>query len=371
MKSIKRELKRSLYFSVILPIVFIILAIIVLVTIRNYTVGLSGCSTSSSGRAPEAVKIFFVTVSIGVVGITLVLNSINTRRLLQRIQSPLSVLEKTVLSIGDGNYDIKINYQVDDEFKGICDSLDLMSKQLQVAINKYENVEKARREFLVGISHDLRTPLTAIKGYVSGLQDGVAVTPAKQKHYLSNIDVKVEELEYLIHQIFFLSKLEAEQYPFEMVLIPAKTVLQSMFDELGLQYYKYIESEVQNNLDDDTRILGDTRELFRVFQNVFENTEKYGLSENSKITVNLQEQEKFITIEIHDNGNGVSEKNIAQLFESGFREDKSRKKAADSNGFGLKIVKLIIEAHGGNVSLENDNGFKIIINLLKEVSVND
>lgn len=302
-----------------------------------------------------------VLLSIIIITIT---NWFLSSRIYKSIVKPLELLSYGADQIKRGNLDFDMKYEEEDEFKQVCNDFDEMRMRLQESVQSKLRYEENRKELVAGISHDLRTPLTVIKGYVEGLIDGVANTPEKQKKYLNTIFHKACEMNNLVDSLFLFSKLDTGKFPFKFDIIDIGEYIDGFYKlakdefikkEMYIQYTNLITENVKVNID--------CREIDRVLTNILENSAKYNLSENKKSTILLYEENDNVILEISDNGQGVSDEILEKLFESFYRGDPSRARSSEGSGLGLSISKYIIEAHGGKIQAFNREGLTIKITL--------
>jgi signal transduction histidine kinase len=238
-----------------------------------------------------------------------------------------------------------------------------MQRQLKANIVKSEKYEQDRNEMLVGISHDLRTPLTSIKSYVKGLQDDVAKTPEKQQEYLEVIYRKSCDMESLLNRLFLFSKLETGNMPFNFHSVSIRKYMVTLLDSLEYDLRKD-GAELTLNCDcDEQKVSLDTEQMTRAITNILDNSIKYNPDTQIRITVDLCEKDGKIIIRLQDDGLGVSDKQLSRLFDSFYRGDESRKNSADGSGLGLAIAKNIVMVHRGNIFAENYNGLTVVIEL--------
>ena len=304
-----------------------------------------------------------VLVVVCIVGTVYFTNRFLTKFVFSKIEQPLETLVNGVHQISDGNLDHRISYDTNDEFKSVCEDFNSMANRLKTSVEEVRKNEQNRNFMLAGISHDLRTPLTSIKNYVKGLKDGIAKSPEKEQEYLDVIYRKSCEMEGLIDQLFLFSKLETGNLPFYFKPVPIQKYIVTLLDSL--------EDDLRNNhavinLASDCgaqKVLLDGEQMRRVISNILYNSVKHNKGREICIVVTLYQEGNNIFIKIKDNGAGVSEEQISRLFDSFYRGDEARSNPSSGSGLGLSIAKMIVTAHGGKISAENDNGLAIIIEL--------
>jgi len=308
------------------------------------------------------ILIVFI-ISLIVVTIT---NGILSTKIYKKLIVPLELLSYGAEQIKNGNLDFEMNYESDDEFKQVCGDFDEMRLRLKDSVESQLKYEEDRKQLVVGISHDLRTPLTAIKGYVEGLRDGIANTPEKQKKYLNTIYTKACDMDILVDSLFLFSKLDTGNFPFKFDKINMKEYMNNFYKHMKDEFYeKDVEFFFDNKCSDLCKVKLDCQEMNRVLLNIVENSVKYKWDNKIKVKITVDEKEDSVVIELSDNGNGVEEEELPNLFVSFYRGDVSRTNPSEGSGLGLAIAKNIVEAHGGKIAAYNINGLTINITLPK------
>lgn len=304
-----------------------------------------------------------IVVVLALIIITIT-NVILSSKIYRNLIKPLELLSYGAEQIKNGNLDFDMKYECDDEFKQVCDDFDEMRIRLKESVQAKLKYEENRKELVAGISHDLRTPLTGIKGYVEGLIDGVASTPEKVNKYLNTIHQKACDMDELVDRLFLFSKLDTGKYPFAFDIISVRKYFEKLYEDVADDFIKRgLKISYVNKCSDTSKIKIDCREIRRVIFNVLDNTVKYDTREDKKSEICVYEEEQWITIEISDNGDGVEESKVSKLFESFYRSDPSRTNPSQGSGLGLAISKNIIEAHNGKITAVNNNGLTIKIKL--------
>lgn len=279
------------------------------------------------------------------------------------ILKPLKLLQEGASRIEEGDLDTAFTEIPKNEIGEVCRDFDNMRGRLKEATLSRIKYENYRRELLAGISHDLRTPLTSIKGYTAGLIEGIADTEEKRQRYYRAIRLRAGDMEALADSLSSFTRLETE----ELRVSPAEWRL-SDFVKLLLEEYS-VEAEKKNILfinevqDAGIRVLLDETEMKRVFQNFFENSVKYRNSDRSVIRLWSRRQGNLVEIGVSDDGPGVPEDELSHIFESFYRGDRSRTEPGNGSGLGLAVAKRIVESHGGSIRAENRDGLTIIISL--------
>jgi signal transduction histidine kinase len=314
------------------------------------------------------VRAFFVSYMGIVLVIALIIiiltNGILSSRVAKSLIEPLDLLSYGAGQIEEGNLDFEMNYQGEDEFAKVCADFDKMRIRLKESVQMQLKYEENRKELVVGISHDLRTPLTTIKGYVKGLKDGVANTPEKCERYHDIIYNKACDMDMLVDKLFLFSKLDTGKFPFHFEKVYCNEFLKSFFISALEEFErKGLNLLYENNCSDNIIINIDLEEMNRVLMNILENSAKYKTNDYGNVKVTVNKHGDNIILKIKDDGPGVLEENLSRLFVSFYREDAARTNPSEGSGLGLSIAEHIVKAHDGAITAENMDGLVITITL--------
>jgi signal transduction histidine kinase len=228
--------------------------------------------------------------------------------------------------------------------------------------------ETNSRELLSNISHDLKTPLTTIKGYAEGIIDGVADSPEKLDRYIRTIYTKANDMSALVDELSMFAKLDNNSIPYNFQIVEISDYFNDCVDDLSFELeVKNITLEYENQLKDSCKVIVDREQLKRAIHNIIGNSDKYMDKENRRVLIRIIEQLEFVQIEIEDNGAGISEKDLPNIFERFYRADASRNTQKGGSGLGLAIVQKIIKEHGGVIwaSSELGTGTTIYFTVMK------
>lgn len=267
------------------------------------------------------------------------------------IISRLRQLNKAAENIRDGNLDFSIDTKGHDEISELSESFEAMRKRLQMNAQEKLDAEQEHRMLISNIAHDLKTPITAIKGYSEGILDGVADTPEKRERYLKTIYNKANEMNTLINELTLYSNIDTNKIPYNFRKLSVKDYFTDCMEELKMDLEnQHVQLTFFNYVDEDTLMIADPEQLGRVIHNIIGNAIKYMRAEEpSFISMRIKDVGDFIQVEIEDNGKGISNKDLPYIFDRFYRADASRNSAAGGSGIGLSIVKKIIEDHGGKI----------------------
>lgn len=309
---------------------------------------------------PEiAEKIIFYLIIIII--IILVMMAFFMRRfILQGLIQPINDLSLGMKHIRDGNFDYQLTNYCSGEL-GICfDSYEQMRLRLKETTQIAIENEQKNRELISNISHDLKTPITAIKGYMEGIMDGIADTPEKMDRYIKTVYNKAQDMDRLINELTLYSKIDSNRIPYNFHRINVCEYFRDCVEEVGLDLKaKNIEFNFYNLVSEETKIIADPEQLRRVINNIISNSVKYMDTkprEQALIEIRILDQIDSIHIEIEDNGKGISQKDLPRIFERFYRTDASRNSTKGGSGIGLSIVKKIVEDHGGYIWATSKEG---------------
>ncbi|RCX09615.1 signal transduction histidine kinase [Anaerobacterium chartisolvens] len=285
------------------------------------------------------------------------------------ISSPLRRLKRAASEISRGNLAYEIIEEGDEEISELCRSFEQMRLKLKDSVHTQIKYDENRKMLISSISHDLKTPITSIKGYIDGILDGVANTPEKVNKYLKTIYSKASQMDIMIDDLLLYSKLDLSQMPFNF----EKTDLVKYFTDCVIECRPELEKagielSFSNMLPTAAEVLIDREKLRRVVTNIIDNAQKYMDKPNGKISIMLRSTKSSTVIEISDNGPGISKDHLSHIFDRFYRADLSRSRV-NGSGLGLAIAKQIIEGHGGRIwakSRENE-GTSIIISLKRQI----
>ena len=251
----------------------------------------------------------------------------------------------------DGNLDFVIETKGNDEISELAEALEDMRQRLASNAQDKLDSEQEQKALISNIAHDLKTPITAIKGYAEGILDGVADTPDKQERYLRTIYNKANEMNTLINELTLYSKIDTNKIPYNFQKLNVKEYFMDCVEDLGLDLEnQHVYLSYFNYVEEDVQIIADPEQLSRVINNIVGNSVKYMRADDTnRISIRVKDVGDFVQVEIEDNGKGIAQRDLPYIFDRFFRADASRNSAAGGSGIGLSIVKKIIEDHGGKI----------------------
>ena len=292
------------------------------------------------------------------------------------IAVPLVKLRKATRNIKEGNLDFVLEVEGNDEFSQLCQDFEEMRKRLKESTEEKILMDKENKELISNISHDLKTPITAVKGYVEGIMDGVADTPEKMDRYVRTIYNKTNEMDHLINELTFYSKIDTNRIPYTFSKLNVEDYFSDCAEELGLEMEtRGIELVYANYVEKDVQVIADGEQIRRVIHNIVSNAIKYMEKPRGIIQIRVKDVGDFIQVEIEDNGKGIAAKDLPYIFDRFYRTDVSRNSSKGGSGLGLSIVKKIMEDHGGKVWATSRLGIGTIMYFVlrkyQEVPVNE
>ena len=295
------------------------------------------------------------------------------------VATPLVKLRKATQNIKDGNLDFVLSVEGTDEFSELCRDFEEMRRRLKESAEEKIVLDKENKELISNISHDLKTPITAVKGYVEGIMDGVADTPEKMDRYVRTIYNKTVEMDHLINELTFYSKIDTNRIPYTFSKLNVEDYFSDCAEEVGLELEtRGIQLCYANYVDSDVQVIADGEQIRRVIHNIISNAIKYmdkAKGMKGIIQIRVKDVGDFVQVEIEDNGKGIAAKDLPYIFDRFYRTDVSRNSAKGGSGIGLSIVRKILEDHGGKVwaTSREDIGtiMYFVLRKYQEVPVNE
>ena len=346
--SFRKRLTISFGIIIVVPVLLFAIAFQVL---GSYMAGKTGSNLYSMTDAAGLISgDFMSSLFLCMILILLFTALLLTRWLEKSFFGPISVLNKGMNHIRDGNLDFILKTDEEGEIGELYQNYEEMRLRLKESQEEKLLQEKQNRELLSNISHDLKTPITSIKGYVEGLIDGVANTPEKQDKYIRTIYNKANDMDHLIDELTLYSRIDSDRVPYNFHRINVGDYFGDCVEEIGMDLEsRGIELSYANLIAPEPRIIADPEQLKRVINNIVGNSVKYLDKPHGRIVFRLLDEEDSIRVEVEDNGKGIAPRDIPYIFDRFYRTDSSRNSAKGGSGIGLSIVKKIIEDHGGYI----------------------
>lgn len=339
--------------------------------------------TATAAEIAQAVKLFAVDVREYISNLTVMICLVVPIIVIclvlwiyHSIVTPIHMLQVATQNIKNGNLDFEIQVQNKDEIGELCEDFEEMRKRLKDNAEEKVRNDQQNKELISNISHDLKTPITAIKGYVEGLMDGVATTPEKQQKYLQTVYSKAIDMDRLINELTFYSKIDTNKIPYTFNRINVVDYFEDCAEDLSRELEEeHIGFTYQNYVDDSVQMIADAEQVKRVINNIVGNSKKYSDKNDTKIRMTVKDVGDFVQIEIEDNGKGIAAKDLPYIFDRFYRTDASRNSSKGGSGIGLSIVKKIMEDHGGKIWVTSKEGIGTVMYLVirkyQEVPVNE
>ena len=311
-----------------------------------------------SKRPPAEIAVLSMVLSgMAAIVVIVALNLLFTRRQVRRLLAPVDALARAARRVEEGDFSQPVDYGGQDEFSSVCTAFNQMQEHLLAEREKSAAYERARTDLVSGISHDLRTPLTSVKGYIKGLRDGVAQTPERQLQYLDIAYRKACDMDILLQRLFDFSRLETGNLP----LFPEPADLGDFVSHFVQEAGQELEQEggrVDLHMIPAAHPVSmDSEQIYRVLNNLKDNALRYAGANPLILTLTVWRQGDMECVRFADNGHGVAQECLPRLFERFWREDQARSSQnGEGSGLGLYIAKCIIEAHGGTIRVKNDGG---------------
>jgi two-component system, OmpR family, phosphate regulon sensor histidine kinase PhoR len=284
-------------------------------------------------------------------------------RRVKKIYDDVSLLESSTF----------LNQPITTDMETLTREVKKFATDKKLEIEMLEDREKYRREFLGNVSHELKTPLFTVQGYLSTLIDGAMEDKVIRKKYLKRAEKGVERLIYIVEDLDMITKLEVGDLNLEFSQFDIVELIQNIFDLLEMKAdKKKITLAFENQHIQPIFVRGDKDKLQQVIENLIVNSIKYG-KEGGLTQVNvINLTKKKVLVRVTDDGEGIEKQNLPRVFERFYRVDKSGSRSEGGSGLGLAIVKHIIEAHKEKIYVESEFGIgsEFSFTLLKAFSIN-
>ena len=306
-------------------------------------------------------------VFISVIIIMFLTAALITWWLYRSMLRPLKALQESTNRMKEGDLNVSVQPMCDDEIGELCGDFEEMRLHMKSLLEEKMQHEREAKELISNISHDLKTPLTAIKGYAEGIMDGVADTPEKREKYLRTIYTKANDMSTLVDELSMYAKIDTNSVPYNFRNLNLNQYLEDSIEEtrldlelqnMELAYFPYVSREQE--------IIADPEQMKRVVNNIINNAVKYREpTRRGIICVRTTEiDDYYVRVEIEDNGRGIAAKDLPNIFDRFYRADISRNSSTGGSGLGLAISRKILEDHGGKIWAESRLGTGTTVFLL-------
>lgn len=267
----------------------------------------------------------------------------------------IEAMAEGVKEIEKGNLAYRIEKKGEDEIASLTENINNMAEELMNNIEKERKLEKQKNELITNVSHDLRTPLTSIMGYLRLLRDSKYENKEQHDEYTRIAFAKSEQLKNLIEDLFEYTKLTNEQVVLEKQEVCVNELLEQLIEELVPQAEEHGLTFVKKFPEERAYAAIDSEKMVRVFDNLLMNAIKYS-KDDGEIKVSLQRQRRDIQIVIANHSEAFTREELASLFERFYKKDQSRSRVTEGSGLGLAIAKSIVELQGGSIRAEYEDG---------------
>ena len=374
--TIKKRMARSNVTMVVVPVVvgtvLLMLGIALALALLHWVyLPRAGLTFQDLGRAEaqletlfdgagRAVKLYAMAVAAVLFGSVALTNLVLTRRLARHITQPLDTLTQGVARIRDGDLDSPIAYGEEDEFRAVCDAVDEMAARLKASLEQQQREQQKKQELIAGMSHDLKSPLTAIRAYAEALRDGMARDEASRARYLQTICTKEREIEAMAERLFAFAKLDVSADPAQLEPLPLGRTMREI---VGGEENR--DMEIALDIPETLRVQADRVLLRRIAENLLENSRKYAGREDICVRIKAETAEGTAALSFADNGPGVPPEQLPRLFDVFYRGDAARTAPGKGSGIGLAVVKRAAQAMGGDARAENgaQGGLRVTVTL--------
>ncbi len=312
----------------------------------------------------EASKVLFLLIPY--IGLVVILISVIGGLIYSKVISkPLISMNKVAKEMAKLDFTKKCTVKGEDEIGELSQSLNDLSNNLRISmeelqraneqllddIAKEREIEKKRREFIATISHELKTPITILKGQIEGMLSNIGIYKDRDKYLKRNLEV-LNDMEYMVKETLEISKLESQGFkPRKEQVSLSKIVEECIYNISFIAKRKNIF--IDKNINEDLFVHGDSKLLKKVVNNIITNAINHS-PESEKVYANLQEEKDEIVLKVENTGIYIEENELKEIFKPFYRIEKSRNRKSGGSGLGLYIVKMILDAHNGKYSISNN-----------------
>ena len=272
----------------------------------------------------------------------------------KKINKPLQLLTNAAQNIKEKNLDFKIDYHAGNELGKLCDAFSEMKDELEKSLSAQWRMEQERVEMVEALAHDLKSPLSVIRGYTEALLDSQTCKDEKQCRYLSVIKENAEKSSALVQKMQYTSDLETQDVQLQLVPIDLPKLLEEKIQHFRLlAQQKGIDIALKLEGNPPQQLVTDADKMGRILDNVLSNSLQY-TPDGGKISVFVKVEQERICYKICDSGSGFSHQDLQKAFDKFYRGDEARQTRAGHSGLGLYITKKLIKQLGGSISISND-----------------
>lgn len=270
---------------------------------------------------------------------------------------PLDELNKAIYEMSHGNFEFELNISNNSQLNEFSQKFILIKNTLETTLKEQRKYINSRNRLLSSITHDLRTPLSSIKGYIEAIQDGIVKDEKTYNEYLSVIQQKTDQLDLLIDDLFLFTKLENDQLNYQKNKINSKTFLLNYYNNKKLEFKNSKINFLIKKPVLSTIINIDANRISQLLDNLISNAKKFT---NNLIEISTTLNKNYLVISVKDNGIGINKENQEKIFDLFYKSDLSRNQnSKKGSGIGLNICKKIIKAHNGKIKVTSNNKYTI------------
>ena len=317
-------------------------------------------------RVQPEIRIIYRVVLFGTIA-AVIIAMIVAYFVSRSITLPIRQMKETARQIARGDFGRRVRIKSKGELGELAESLNTMADELQQKMENLRRMDRMRTDFVANVSHELKTPLTLIKGYIETLEDRAMDDKKTATKFISIIKEHTDRLGHIIDDLLSLSELELSGDSVHKTEFDLKEII----DDVSLGFGRALSVKKQkltvNSDGGDFRIKADRDKIEQVFVNLIDNAIKY-TKESGSIELLLIEHDCEVIVNVRDSGIGIPKEHRERIFERFYRVDKARSKELGGTGLGLSIVKHIVLAHNGKIAIESElyKGTEISITLPKE-----
>jgi signal transduction histidine kinase len=272
----------------------------------------------------------------------------------KRIIKPIERLKQGVDEIAKGNYNVKIESDISSDLWLLIASFNDMAQKLYESEKMQAEYEENRKALIANVSHDLKTPITSMQGYLEALLDGTVKSSENQDKYLKTIYQNTVYINKLIDDLFLFSKLDMQKLEFQFETVQIQDFMDDLMEEYKFDFEeRNIQFQYAAQLETNHYVNLDRKRFYQAFNNIISNAVKHGPENDLSIQVKLYRQDDFICIDIQDNGPGIAADKLPFIFDRFYCIDTERTKDFVSTGLGLAIAKELVEAHRGIITVSS------------------
>jgi histidine kinase len=317
----------------------------------SYYLVIDATDTEAKGQRFQLFLLLGISILFGIILIPLLW--ITTMDIVR----PLRQLEQGSQRIAEGDLNFSLHSKLRNEVGGVIRSYEKMRSELQRSISAQLAMEESRKQLVSNISHDLKTPLTSIKGYVEGIKEGIANNPEKLNKYIDVIYTKTLDMDRMIDDLFLLSKLDLQQERFHLEAVQLQDFYEHTMNELHMEYDGAgIQLTGEYEAGPGAVAMMDAQMIKRVILNIVGNSVKFMDKDDPKIQIHFGRQEGQLVVAVTDNGPGLSPSELEQIFDRFYRSGAERNQNVAGSGLGLAIAKQVVAFHGGTIRARSEQG---------------